>query len=43
MSKVLINTPAPDFNLVDYNKKVFKLSDSFGKVNTLLVFNRGFI
>jgi peroxiredoxin len=33
---------APDFNLVDSEGKVFRLSDLRGKKNVLLVFNRGF-
>jgi len=42
MSKILINTPAPDFELADSNGKAFRLSDLRGR-NVLLVFNRGFM
>lgn len=42
MARVDINTPAPDFELPDYNGKLFRLSDSRGKKHVLLVFNRGF-
>jgi peroxiredoxin len=42
MSKVAINTSAPDFELPDYTGKPARLSDFRGK-NVLLVFNRGFI
>jgi peroxiredoxin len=42
MPKVALNTPAPDFELVDYTGKLVRLSDFHGK-NVLLVFNRGFI
>jgi len=43
MSKVAINTPAPDFNLLDFTGKIVRLSDFRGKTNVLLVFNRGFM
>ena len=42
MSKVAINTPAPDFNLNDYQGKPVRLADLRGK-NVLLVFNRTFM
>ncbi len=42
MSKIAINTPAPDFELVDYKGKRVRLSDFRGR-NVLLVFNRGFM
>jgi peroxiredoxin len=42
MSKVAINTPAPDFELTDYTGKTVHLSDFRGQANVLLVFNRGF-
>jgi peroxiredoxin len=41
MSKVALNTPAPDFELVDYSGELVRLSDFRGR-NVLLVFNRGF-
>ena len=43
MSKVAINTPAPDFELADASGKLVRLSDYRGKANILLVFNRGFM
>jgi peroxiredoxin len=43
MSKVALNTPAPDFELADYTGKTVRLSDFRGKTNVLLVFNRGFV
>jgi len=42
MTKVAINTPAPDFSLQDFTGRTFRLSDQRGKENVVLVFNRGF-
>jgi peroxiredoxin len=42
MSKIELNTPAPDFTLDDFQGRPVRLSDFFGKSNVLLVFNRGF-
>lgn len=42
MSKVELNTPAPDFRLTDFNGNEVSLSDFRGNKNVLLVFNRGF-
>jgi peroxiredoxin len=42
MPKIAINTPAPDFELADYNGKTVRFSDLRGR-NVLLVFNRGFM
>jgi peroxiredoxin len=42
MSKVELNTPAPDFTLADFNGNEVSLSDFRGNKNVLLVFNRGF-
>ena len=42
MSKVSLNTPAPDFELADYEDQAVRLSDFQGEQNVLLVFNRGF-
>jgi peroxiredoxin len=42
MSKVELNTPAPDFTLIDFNGNEVRLSDFRGNKNVLLVFNRGF-
>jgi len=42
MPRVSLNTPAPDFELTDFNGNSVRLSDMRGK-NLLLVFNRGFI
>jgi peroxiredoxin len=43
MSQIALNTPAPDFELADFNGKLIRLSDQIGKTNVLLVFNRGFM
>lgn len=43
MTRVAINTPAPDFTLPDFQGKPVSLSDFHGKANVLLVFNRGFV
>lgn len=42
MARVSIDTPAPDFELPDYQGRLFHLSDLRGRSNVLLVFNRGF-
>lgn len=42
MSKVAINTPAPDFALADLHGQPVRLSDFQGQKHLLLVFNRGF-
>jgi peroxiredoxin len=42
MSKILINTLAPDFELADIGGKAVRLSGLRGR-NILLVFNRGFM
>jgi peroxiredoxin len=42
MTKIDINTPAPDFSLDDFSGKPFKLSDLCGRKLVLLVFNRTF-
>ena len=42
MSKILLNTLAPDFELADTGGKAIRLSDLRGR-NVLLVFNRGFM
>ena len=43
MSKVSLNTPAPDFELIDFRGQSFRLSDFHGQKQVLLVFNRGFV
>jgi peroxiredoxin len=43
MSRIEINSIAPDFNLKDINGNEVHLSDYKGKSNVLLVFNRGFM
>jgi peroxiredoxin len=43
MAKVRINTPAPDFELEDFDGKTVRLSDFRGQKHVVLVFNRGFI
>ena len=42
MSRVEIDTPAPDFELADFTGNTVRLSDFRGKAYVLLVFNRGF-
>lgn len=43
MSKVDLNSPAPDFTLEDFQGESFTLSEMRGKNNVVLVFNRGFM
>ena len=43
MTRVELNTPAPDFTLPDLNGNTVSLSDFVGRKNVLVVFNRGFI
>lgn len=43
MSKVTLNSPAPDFALNDFKGETIRLSDYRGKSNVFLVFNRGFM
>ena len=43
MSKVKINTPAPDFALQDFHGNLVSLSHFKQKQNVVLVFNRGFM
>lgn len=42
MSKVTINTQAPDFTLLNFMGEQVSLSDFRDKAHVLLVFNRGF-
>jgi hypothetical protein len=42
MSRVSLNTPAPEFNLKDFRGNNFSLSEYRNKKNLILVFNRGF-
>lgn len=42
MSKVSINTPAPDFALKNFQGEPVRLSDFLGRAHVILVFNRGF-
>ena len=42
MSRVELNTPAPDFTLTDFTGQTVQLSAFQGQKNVLLVFNRGF-
>jgi peroxiredoxin len=42
MSRICINTPAPDFSLQDFKGGSFRLSELREKYNVLLVFNRTF-
>lgn len=42
MPQVPLNTPAPDFALVDFKGQPVRLADFRGNTHVLLVFNRGF-
>jgi peroxiredoxin len=42
MPQVSLNTPAPNFTLLNYQGEPVRLSNFNGKSNILLVFNRGF-
>jgi len=42
MTKVNVNTRAPEFVLADFNGNETALSDFAGVKNVLVVFNRGF-
>jgi peroxiredoxin len=42
MSKVKIDTPAPDFSLEDFNGVKVSLSDFRDKKHVIMVLNRGF-
>jgi peroxiredoxin len=42
MSKVALNKPAPEIELLDYEGQRFNLDDFRGKKNIVLIFNRGF-
>lgn len=42
MSRVSLNTPAPDFSLQDFQGETFRLSDFRDDYHVLLVFNRTF-
>lgn len=41
MPRISLNTPAPDFELPDYNDKPVRLSMLGGR-NVILIFNRTF-
>jgi peroxiredoxin len=43
MPQVKLNTPAPDFELEDFQGQKMRLADYRGQKNVLLVFNRGFV
>jgi peroxiredoxin (alkyl hydroperoxide reductase subunit C) len=43
MTKVQLDSQAPDFSLKDHNGGLVTLSDFRGEKNVLLVFNRGFV
>lgn len=42
MPQVAIDAQAPDFELEDFTGHQVRLADFRGKMNVLLVFNRGF-
>ncbi len=41
--QVQINSPAPNFELLDFNGTPVKLSDFQSEKHVVLVFNRGFV
>ncbi len=43
VAQVELNTNAPDFSLKSFEGETVQLSDFKGKMNVLLVLNRGFI
>ena len=43
MSRVTLNTPAPDFALPDFTGRLIRLSELTAQSNVVLVFNRGFV
>jgi peroxiredoxin len=43
VARVEIDTPAPDFELEDFEDRKVRLSDFRGGRHVLLVFNRGFM
>ncbi len=43
MPKVELHTPAPDFQLADFQGRPVRLSDYRGQKHVILVFNRGFV
>jgi peroxiredoxin len=42
MSRISLNTPAPDFTLQNFQGETVRLSDFKGQADVLLVFNRTF-
>ena len=42
-NKLTPNIPAPDFELIDTNDQMIRLSDYQGKKLVVLVLNRGFV
>jgi peroxiredoxin len=43
MTKVFLNSPAPEFSLQNFKGEMVHLSDFKDRSNVLLVFNRGFV
>ncbi len=43
MGLIELNTPAPDFTLVDHKGNQFSLSDLQNQKHIILVLNRGFV
>jgi len=43
LAHIQINVPAPEFRQDDLNGNPVSLSDYSGRMNLLLVFNRGFV
>jgi peroxiredoxin len=42
MTRISLDVPAPDFELIDFEGRSFRLAALRGRKNVLLVFNRGF-
>jgi peroxiredoxin Q/BCP len=43
MSRIVLNTEAPDFGLEDYRGQMVRLADYLGRKHVVLVLNRGFV
>jgi len=42
ITRIALNTPAPDFTLQNFKGETVRLSDFYFQTHILLVFNRGF-
>ena len=43
MTRVPLDAPAPEFELLDWNGDTVRLSDYRDKKHVVLIFNRGFV